>query len=144
MAIAPLPGWEDLDALTDTGPALRLVPIPGGNSRAADPGAQVVAGPPGAPASLALSPARRARLRRTALVAVLLGLLGGLAVPVAALAGTTTPRLVAGEIYTVRSGDTLASIAGRLDPSRPGPLLAEMVAQTGSSTVVVGEHIVLP
>ncbi len=144
MAIAPLPDWEDLDALTDTRPALRLLSSPGESSRATDPGLR--ASPPArhGTARRNWSPVRRARLRRTALVALLLGLLGGLAVPVGALAGTSTPQLVAGEIYTVRPGDSLASIAGHLDPSRPGPLVAEMAAQTGAHSVVVGERIVLP
>jgi Tfp pilus assembly protein FimV len=73
--------------------------------------------------------------------------LGALAVPVSALAGTNpaTNPLVPGATYVVRSGDTLWSIAQRLDPTgNPGRLVSQMASETGSVTVVAGEHIVLP
>jgi hypothetical protein len=48
-------------------------------------------------------------------------------------------------IYTVRPGDTLWTIAERVDPSAdPRPLVAQLSAQTGSDTVVPGERIILP
>jgi hypothetical protein len=146
MAIAPLPDWEDLDALTETRPPLRLLPSPGGSSRAVDPGPCARSAGRVPPARRPWPEARRRRLRRTGLALLLLGLLGGLAAPVSALAGTNTPTLVPGEIYIAHPGDTLASIAFRLDPSatQDARLVAEMSAQTGSHTVVVGEHIVLP
>jgi hypothetical protein len=47
--------------------------------------------------------------------------------------------------YTVRPGDTLWTIAERVDPSAdPRPLVARLAAQTGSDNVVPGERIVLP
>ena len=142
MAIAPLPDHEYLDALTATRPPLRLLPSPGDRSRAADP---VV---PRARPSRSISPARRARVRRNAVLVTLAGLLTALALPLSALGGTSGGRpdpVVAGSTYVVRPGDTLWSIAERLDPAGdPGPLVQRMAAQTGSSTVVVGEHIVLP
>ncbi len=144
MAIAPLPDPELLGALTATRPPLRLLPFPGGSSRAADP---VVPGPPVVgPPRRAMSSARRARLRRTALVALLVGLLGALAVPVRELAGTTgAPPLVPGDSYVVRAGDTLSSIAGRLgSPAEQASLVRAMAAETGSVNVVPGEHLVLP
>ncbi len=146
MAIAPLPDWEDLDALTETRPPLRLLPSPGGSSRAVDPGPCAPTAGRMRPTRRSWSNARRKRLRRTGLALLFVGLLGGLAAPVSSLAGTSTPALVRGEIYTVHPGDTLASIALRLDPSaaQEPRLVAEMSAQTGSPTVVVGEHIVLP
>jgi len=93
-----------------------------------------------------MSSARRARLRRTALVALLVGLLGALAVPVRELAGTTgAPPLVPGDSYVVRAGDTLSSIAGRLgSPAEQASLVRAMAAETGSVNVVPGEHLVLP
>ncbi len=145
MAIAPLPDWELLDALTETRPPLRLLSSPGESGRAAQPGFETI--PVTAPrrARPPWSEVRRARLRRTGLAVLFVGLLGGLAVPVSALAGTRTPKLVPGEIYTVHPGDSLTSIAQRLDPSaQPGPLVAQMASQTGATTVVVGERIVLP
>jgi hypothetical protein len=45
----------------------------------------------------------------------------------------------------VGSGDTLWSIAQRLDPTgNPGRLVKQMARETGSDAVVAGEHIVLP
>jgi hypothetical protein len=146
MAIAPLPDWEDLDALTKTRPPLRLLSSPGESSRAVDPGPGGPENGRRPPTCRTWSEGRRRRLRRTGLAVLFLGLLGGLAIPVSALAGTSGPTLAPGEIYTVHPGDTLASIALRLDPSaaQEARLVGEMSAQTGSRTVVVGERIVLP
>jgi hypothetical protein len=96
---------------------------------------------------VALTPSRRARLRRSALALLLVGLLGALAVPVSALAGTvpSAGSLTPGATYVVRSGDTLRSIAERLEPtSNPSQFIGQMARQTGSDTVVAGEHIILP
>ncbi len=50
-----------------------------------------------------------------------------------------------GVTYTVQPGDTLWTIAERVDPTAdPRPLVARLAAQTGSDSVVPGEHIVLP
>jgi hypothetical protein len=47
--------------------------------------------------------------------------------------------------YTVQPGDTLWSIAERVDPAGdPRPLVARLASQVGSDTVVPGEHLVLP
>ena len=48
-----------------------------------------------------------------------------------------------GTFYVVRPGDTLASIAGRIQPSNPGPVLAELAARVGSNRIVPGEHVPL-
>jgi nucleoid-associated protein YgaU len=141
MAIAPLPDPEVLDALTATRPALRLLRSPGEAVGAADP---VV--PEARPARWGgTSPP--ARLHRRALVLLAGGLLAALAVPVAALAGTTgtagsTP--IAGTTYVVKPGDTLWSIAAKVDPANPGRLVATMTAETGSASVAPGEHLVVP
>jgi hypothetical protein len=148
MAIAPLPDRELLDALTATRPPLRLLSIPGEGGRAADRGADIPRSDRvGAPRQR-WSVGRRARLRRTAMFVVLAGLVGALAVPVSALAGTgaaPSPSLAQGSTYIVQPGDTLWSIATRLDPTGdPRSMIGRLAAETGSETVVVGEHIRLP
>jgi LysM repeat protein len=77
-------------------------------------------------------------------VVLLVGLLGALAVPISGLAGTTPASLSAGTTYTVRPGDTLRSIAVRLDPANPKTMVGQLASETGSDTVVVGERIRLP
>ena len=90
------------------------------------------------------------RRRRTLLV--LMGLLlGVLALPLggtggsshapgSALAGTGHPVS-----YVVRPGDTLWTIAERVEPTAdPRPLVARLTAQVGSDTVTPGERLTLP
>ena len=141
MAIAPLPDRELLDALTATRPPLRLLSFPGEGSRAADPVAL-----PSRP-RVGWSLARRARLRRSSMAVVLVGLLVGLGLPASALAGSAPSGphpLVAGATYVVQPGDTLLSIAQRLGTGEERSLVVQMAGETGSQTVVPGEHIVLP
>jgi hypothetical protein len=139
MAIAPLPDPEFLDALTATRPPLRLLSFPGDGVGASDPVVRL-------PRPTSAVPLRRARIRRCALAVLVAGLLVGLALPLRDLAGTSpSPALRAGATYVVRPGDTLASIARRLGPpSDQRVLLATMANETGSKTVVAGEHLVLP
>ena len=148
MAIAPLPDRELLDALTATRPPLRLLSNPGEGGRAADPGAEDRKHARACRPAHQWSPARKARLRRTGLFVLLAGLVGALSVPVSALAGTgaaPTASLTQGSTYVVRSGDTLWSIATRLDPTGdPRSIVGQLASETGSDTVVVGEHIRLP
>jgi nucleoid-associated protein YgaU len=148
MAIAPLPDRELLDALTAPRPPLRLLSNPGESRRAADPGAHFASALPAGRPQPGWSAARRARLRRTGLFVLVIGLLGALAVPVSALAGTgatTTATLTQGSTYVVQPGDTLWSIATRLDPTGdPRSIVGQLASETGSDTVVVGEHIRLP
>jgi hypothetical protein len=145
MAIAPLPDRELLDALTATRPPLRLLSFPGEGGRAADRVPEVQVTRTHHPRHR-WSEARRARLRRTGLVVLLVGLLGALGVPMSGLAGTTpAATFTPGSTYTVRPGDTLWSIAVRLDPTgNPRTVVGQLVAETGSDTIVVGEHIRLP
>ena len=55
----------------------------------------------------------------------------------------TTTRAGQGTFYVVRPGDTLVSIAERIQPVNPDPVLAELVARAGSDRIVPGEHVPL-
>jgi LysM domain len=91
------------------------------------------------------------RRRRTLLVLTAFLLVGVLALPLggaggfshapgSAPAGTGHPAA-----YVVRPGDTLWSIAERVDPTGdPRPLVAQMQAQLGTDTVVPGEQVRVP
>ncbi len=89
--------------------------------------------------------------RRRTLFAVMAGLLLALALPLSGTGGHSHPtgstraEPVAPGVYAVQPGDTLWTIAARLDPSAdPRPLVVQLAAQTGSETVVPGEKIDLP
>ena len=100
--------------------------------------------------------ARRAALRRRRRAAVLAGVAAGatwgLALPLASLGGSPVaahPRAhvgVAGEtVYVVRPGDTLWSIASRLDRGGdPRPMAEALAREVGSAVVVPGERIAIP
>jgi LysM repeat protein len=67
---------------------------------------------------------------------------GTLATPGSALAGET---IAAHKAYVVQPGDTLWSIAVRLDPTGdPRPLVAKLAAQNGGVDIVPGEQLTLP
>lgn len=106
-----------------------------------------------------VAPAGRARARRTSvpvrrrrtLVAVIGLLLVALALPLSGTGGrshatgSAPVETSAGGVYTVKAGDTLWSIAQRLDPSAdPRPMVAQLARTTGSDTVFPGERITLP
>jgi hypothetical protein len=121
---------EGTDGLEPVSPAITLVP-----ERRPKSGRRV-------------SPAVR---RRRALLAGTAALLIVLALPLSGTGGHShaTGSALAGNVgpvaYTVQPGDTLWTIAERVDPSAdPRPLVAKLAAQTGSDTVVPGEHITLP
>jgi len=103
------------------------------------------------------SPVRRRR-RTIALGSLLAGALVALALPVSAIggrasapSGTTVsgggPARTAEAVYVVRPGDTLSSIATRLDPhdsAAAGELATAIETELGTSSVSPGEQIVLP
>ena len=140
-AISQFPVVEPLDLGVPPGRHLRLV-------------APDLAGDPREPAPVARRPVHRARpvsrsvrRRRTVVGAVVVGLFGLLALPAGALGGhAPAPSTLAttdhGARYVVRPGDTLWSIATRLDPSGdPRVLVSRLSAQLGTDTVVPGEHL---
>lgn len=56
-----------------------------------------------------------------------------------------SPRPISQTTYVVRSGDTLWSIADRLDPGTdPRPLVDRLAADLGGPGVQVGQRIRLP
>jgi hypothetical protein len=102
------------------------------------------------------------RRRRIGASVAVVGLVTLLALPVSALAGhpaagspgasvaPPTPGLPLevqagqGTYYVARPGDTLRSIAGRLDAAHATRLAARLASELGSGTIVPGEHIPVP
>jgi hypothetical protein len=89
--------------------------------------------------------------RRRVLLVAMGRLLLALALPLSGTGGNSHPIGSAlaetghPVAYTVQPGDTLWSIAERVDPAGdPRPLVARLASQLGSDTVVPGEHLVLP
>jgi nucleoid-associated protein YgaU len=86
-------------------------------------------------------------------VALVTGLVVGLALPVSALGGRPVgspsplraPTAGHGFVYTVRPGDTLWSIATRMEPGGdPRRLVAQLADRLGTDTVFAGERLRLP
>ena len=92
------------------------------------------------------APTPQVRRRRVVLVAVVLGLLVLLALPIQAFGGSTLAQVppTKGQVYVVKSGDTLASIAAQASPAAAGSLTQELAREVGSSVVVPGEHVFIP
>jgi hypothetical protein len=99
---------------------------------------------PDQPARTAPSP--RVRRRRVVVIAFVAALLVLLALPIRSLGGSTLAQAAPaqGQEYIAKTGDTLASIADRADPSQAASLVAQLVRETGSNVVVPGEHIFIP
>jgi hypothetical protein len=47
-------------------------------------------------------------------------------------------------VYVVQPGDTLRSIAARVNAGAVARITAELATETGSSSVVPGEHVRIP
>ncbi len=99
---------------------------------------------PDQPARTAPSP--RVRRRRVVVGAFVVVLLVLLALPIRSLGGSTLAQAAPaqGQEYIVKAGDTLASIATRADPAHAASLTGQLVRETGTSSVVPGEHIFIP
>ena len=98
-------------------------------------------------------PSVAVRRRRFLLGTVAAGLLVALALPWSGTGGSlaTPGPALAGEkvlshaAYVVQPGDTLWSIAARLDPTGdPRSVVAQLETQVGGDNVVPGESLVLP
>ena len=99
---------------------------------------------PDQPARSASTP--QVRRRRVVLSVAVLGLLVLLALPIRALGGSTLAQAAPspGQVYVVKSGDSLASIAAQADPTRAGALTQQLAREVGSNVVVPGEHVFIP
>lgn len=150
LLTASLPEYLDEPA----GPVrseLRLVPAPAHRGARLRPRLEPVDGtsvarvrPPRHRVSLEV------RRRRTLLAMMGLGL-ALLALPLGGFGGAShTTESASAAIghhatYTVRAGDTLWSIAQRVDPNGdPRPIVSQLAAELGTYSVVPGEQVTLP
>lgn len=101
------------------------------------------------------SRARMLRRRRRTLAGCALALaLGVLAMPGTSFGGVTNTGLptdlatsavlAPGMSYVVQPGDTVESIAARINPLNPKLAQAVLVRELDSHVVVVGEHVLIP
>ncbi len=102
---------------------------------------QLVAAPP-----RRQGPSARTRRHRVLLVGFVLALLVLLMLPIRALGGRPLAGAapLAGQEYVVKSGDTLASIAGRADSVNVAGMTQRLADEIGSTVVVPGEHLFIP
>ena len=92
------------------------------------------------------APSPQVLRRRVIVGAVLAILLVLLALPIRAFGGSTLAQAAPaqGQEYIVKVGDTLASIANRADPAHSASLTGQLARETGTGSVVPGEHIFIP
>jgi hypothetical protein len=93
-----------------------------------------------------MRPSARVQRRRIVVGVVAAGLLVLLMLPIRALGGRSVAAAApaAGHVYVVQNGDSLATIAARVDPSRSAALLHRLASEVGSTVVVPGEHLLIP
>ncbi|HQU00488.1 MAG TPA: LysM peptidoglycan-binding domain-containing protein [Acidimicrobiales bacterium] len=117
-----------------------------------------VVGPPAPGPSLSQRRAARARMlrrRRRSLAALALALaLGVLAMPGTSFGGVTNTGLptdlatsavlAPGTSYVVQPGDTVETIATKINPLNPTLARVALVRELDSNVVVVGEHVLIP
>ena len=149
LLTASLPEYLDDEPVRPARPELRLVPAQRGARLRPrlEPGGQVPAERV-RPTRRYVSPEVRRRRTLLAMMGLALALL---AFPLGGFGGTshTTESALAANghhaTYTVRAGDTLWSIAQRVDPSGdPRPIVSQLAAQLGTYSVVPGEQLTLP
>jgi hypothetical protein len=97
---------------------------------------------------------RRVRRNRLVLAAAALGLLVLLALPLQVTGGATAPGVRATPLsetlpgapatVVVHPGDTLATVAARLDPAHPRTMAGRLAQELGTTVVVPGEHVGRP
>jgi hypothetical protein len=149
LLTASLPEYLD-EPVTPARPELRLVPAPAHRGARLRPRLE----PADDAAARILPPRHRVSLevrrRRTLLAMMGLGL-ALLALPLGGFGGAShTTESASAAIghhgsYTVRAGDTLWSIAQRVDPTGdPRPIVSQLAAQLGTYSVVPGEQVTLP
>ncbi len=91
-------------------------------------------------------PSASVQRRRLILAAVVVVLLVVLMLPIRAIGGKTIAGAgpTAGQEYVVRTGDTPASVATRVDPNHVAAVEKQLISETGSSVLVPGEHLLIP
>jgi len=151
LLTATLPEYLDDEPVFPGRPQLRLVPAPAQRSLRFR---QTATADDQAATDERRRPRRRvsAGVRRRRTLLAMMGLaLAILATPLGGFGGVshTTESTLAAQsqhgAYTVAAGDSLWSIAQRMDPTGdPRPIVAKLAAELGTYQVIPGEQITLP
>ena len=151
LLTATLPEYLDDEPVYPGRPRLRLVEAPASRGLRLRP----TAGTDDESAARLLRPPRRrvsADVRRRRTLLAMMGLaLAVLASPLGGFGGVshTTESTLAAQVqhstYTVAAGDSLWSIAQRMDPKGdPRPIVSKLAAELGTYRVIPGQQITLP